>query len=553
MLMTALLCGLAGCRASAKPTHPSRPVVKFTDVTAAAGLSFKQSHGGCGLRYFVEQVASGAAFLDANGDGSLDIYFPQPKPLGACKSKFKEPLRQRLYLNDGKGRFTLSSDAFGNAETDYGIGAAVGDYDNDGRPDLYVACYGRNALFHNRGDGTFEDVTDPAGVGLKGFSTAAVWFDYDSDGYLDLYVLRYCEWSVEKDIPCPGPHGERDVCSPQTYTPATHVLYRNNGNGTFTEVTRQAKVGGERRRGLGVAAADFNSDGRLDLFVANDLGPNFLYLNQGNGTFKDVAMQQSVAFGITGRAQANMGVAAGDCDGDEDLDVLVTVFSNEPYTLYRNEGGYFTDVSFQTGIGEATMPFLGFGTGFIDVRNNSNLDLFFANGHVSPFIHLKYNNIHYKQRNHLLLNDGQGDFTEIKTALPKDNVRVHRGACFGDVNNDGRIDILVTANDDRPTLLRNDSTPGNYLLLKLTDAHGCATPIGTRCVATVGSRKLLRVVLGGGSYGGDSDHRVHFGLGDATQVDRLEIRWLSGRTQVLHNVKGNQILIVHEGEEGTTR
>lgn len=524
----------------------STSLVKFTDVTRSAGIDFVQSHGGCGMRYFVEQVAAGAAVLDVNGNGYPDIYFPQPKPLGVCASKYKQPLRHHLYMNDGKGNFRLAPDAFGGVETDYGIAAAVGDYNNDGYPDLYVACYGQNKLFRNRGDGTFEDVTAKAGVGLTGFSTGAVWFDYDGDGLLDLYVLRYCKWSVETDVVCEGPKGQRDVCKPETYVAATNVLYHNNGDGTFTDVTKKAGVAPAKRRSLSAAAVDFDGDGKLDLFVANDLGPNYLFHNNGDGTFTDVAMEQSVALGITGSTQANMGIAVGDFNDTGRMSVAVTTFSNEPRTLYRNDGGYFTDISGTSGIARATLPFLAFGAGFLDARNIGRLDLFLANGHVSPFSYMDNPKWTHKERNQLLLNDGKGSFVEAVNALPKEDVKVHRGACFADFNNDGRIDILVTATDDQPALLRNDSTSANWLHLKLTNKWGCCTPIGTLCVATVNGKKLTRIVLGGGSYGGDSDHRVHFGLDRAAKVDRLEIHWMSGKAQVLENVPANQVLSIRE-------
>ena len=450
----------AGCRRGGRPALPAPPPppALFTDVTDTAGLSFVQGDGSSGMNYFPEQFAAGAVLLDVDGDGFLDLYFPAPKRLGrpTGPAQSASSLRQRLYLNDGRGGFRLAPDAFGGAETDYAVAGAAGDYDNDGRPDLYVCCAGRDTLYRNRGDGTFEDVTVRAGVGLHGLSTGAVWFDYDNDGLLDLYVSRYCEWTLASDIPCPGPHGERTACHPEAYTPSTGVLYHNNGDGTFTDVTQKAGVALKRGRGLGAAAADFDGDGRLDLFVANDIGPNFLYHNNGDGTFEEVASREGCAVGLNGQNQANMGVAVGDYNGDGRPDLLVTTFSNEPYTLYRNDGTYFTDVSVPSGIAHPTRPFLGFGTGFFDARNSGLLDLFFANGHVYPNVSPPFT---FRQRDQLFLNDGAGHFTECPWALPQDDVRVHRGACFGDLDNDGRVDILVTAKNDRPTLLHNDSPP----------------------------------------------------------------------------------------------
>lgn len=553
-LISCLLCGCRPAvnqRKSPSMSPIAMPVaadVKFKDVTRAAGLEFRQYFGGCGQRYFIEQVASGATVIDANGDGYPDLYFPQPQPLGSCKFN-NLPWHQRLYLNDGKGHFTLSTAAFRGVDTDYGLAAAVGDYDNDGRQDLFVCCYGKSRLFHNRGDGTFEDVTDKAGIKVNGFCTGAVWFDADGNGRQDLFVLRYCHWSLDKDIQCLDGDGKPDVCNPVTYTAETNLYYHNNGDGTFTERTLAAGFGNQQRRSLSAVACDFDGDGKLDLFVANDLGPNYLFHNMGHGKFEEVAMQQGVAFGASGRAQANMGTACGDYNNSGRPSVLVTTFSNEPYTLYRNDGGFFTDVSAPAGIAEPTLPNVGFGTGFFDARNNGSLDLFFANGHVSPFARTNFDkDSHYKERNQLLLNDGSGHFTEALDALPSDDVRVHRGAVFADFNGDGRIDVLTTATNDRPTLLQNTSHTGNWLILSLVDKYGCCTPVGARGVAIVGNRRIQRDLLGGGSYGGDSDKRLHFGLGGATSIDTLEVAWLSGTKQVFHTVAVNQVLKLREGE-----
>jgi hypothetical protein len=564
LVMFAALSGLTGCpggSASNRDTAPphlaassqsdvfanSEPA--FNDIAASAGVAFKQSHGGCGLHYFPEQVAAGAAIFDADGDGNLDIYFPQPKPLGECIGKTKGDFRQHLYLGDGKGRFILSPDAFGGAETDYGIGAAVGDYDNDGHPDLYVSCFGNNKLFHNNGNGTFTDSTKKAGVAVGGFSTGAVWFDYDGDGKLDLYVMRYCEWSVATDVACFGPNNARDSCNPHNYVASTNKLFHNDGDGKFTDVTAKSGAAPERRRSLSAAAVDLDDDGRLDLFVANDLGQNYLLHNNGDGTFADMAVQKNVAFGLNGALQANMGIAVGDYNDSGMMSLLVTTFANEPKTLYRNEGLLFSDASESSGIAATTLRNLAFGTGFLDTRNCGRLDLFTANGHISSFAYVNDPQQTFKQRNQLLINDGAGKFVESKSALPANDIRVHRGACFGDLDNDGRMDILVTASDDKPTLLHNETKAGNWLLLKLVNRYGCVTPVGAKCTATVNGRKLLRTVIGGGSYGGESDHRLHFGLGSATKVDQIDIQWLNGKVQTMKDVPANQILTVKEPRE----
>lgn len=513
--------------------------VKFEDATLAAGLDFVQHYGGCGKFYFVEQVASGATVIDANNDGNMDIYFPAPTALGPCK--IPADAKQRLYLNDGNANFKLADHAFGSSKTDYGIAASTGDYNNDGFADIYVASYGTNTLYKNNGNGTFTDVTKAAGVEAGGMSTGSVWFDADQDGDLDLYVLRYCNWSVKNDIKCPG-----GACGPTTYGAARNIFYKNNGDGTFTDYTKQTMLATEQRRSLGVAAFDADNDGKTDLFVANDLGPNSLFRALGDLKFEDLGMMQGIAYGITGATQANMGVAVGDYDEDGDMDVTITTFQNEPNTLYRNDGGFFTDVSGETGMAAATLPYLAFGTGFLDVNNSGWLDIFFADGHVSPMSKTYDGKPNAKQHNQLLLNEGGKRFSDASKSLPASNIKVHRGMVVADFDNDGLEDMLITATNDKPTLLLNKSKKGNWFAIDLRPANGSATPIGAKVVAHIGTRTLTRQVVGGGSYAGDSSKRLHFGIGTASKVDALDITWPSGKTETISDVTINKVNAIKE-------
>ena len=513
--------------------------VRFEDATQAAGLDFVQHFGGCGEHYFIEQVASGATVIDANNDGNMDIYFPAPTALGPCK--IPADAKQRLYLNDGKAHFTLAENAFGSSKTDYGLAASTGDYNNDGFADIYVASYGKNTLYKNNGNGTFTDVTKAAGVAAGGMCTGSVWFDADQDGDLDLYVLRYCNWSVKNDIKCPG-----GACGPTTYGAARNTFYRNNGNGTFTDFTKQTKLATEMRRSLGVAAFDSDGDAKTDLFVANDLGPNSLFKTLGGLKFEELGMMQGIAYGITGATQANMGVAVGDYDEDGDMDVTITTFQNEPNTLYRNDGGFFTDVSGETGMAAATLPYLAFGTSFLDVNNSGWLDIFFADGHVSPMTKTFDGKPNSKQHNQLLLNEGGKRFSDASKALPDSNVKVHRGTVVADFDNDGLEDILVTATNDKPTLLLNKSKTGNWIAIDLKPANGSATPIGAKVVAHIGKRTLTRQVIGGGSYAGDSSKRLHFGIGTASRVDAIDVIWPSGNIETFSDITTNQVNIIKE-------
>lgn len=547
-----LLLGAAGClpspsrRAGLPGPVPaaSSDALRFTDVTVASGIDFRQRHGGCGKAYFVEQTGAGAALFDADGDGDLDLYFPQPTWLPGCRG---EPLRARLYMNDGKGHFTLNPDAGGAWCADYGIGAAAGDYDEDGRLDLWVSCYGRSHLFHNEGRGRFRDVTSSSRIERRGYSTSAAWLDYNGDGRLDLFVCGYVQFSPSTEVRCPAPDGRPDYCTPQAFSPGRSALYRNNGDGTFTDVTQAAGVGTPGGRALGVLAVDFDADGKTDLFVANDNSSNMLFHNLGNGRFGEEAMIRGVAYGGAGKAQANMGLACADFDGNGTPDVLVTTFSNEPKTLYRNDGaGNFTDVSIGAGLAGPTLLPLGFGTALLDADQDGHADLFIANGHVEQYIQQKMASLTFAQANQLLRNDGHGAFVCVPAALPPDDVRVHRGLAAGDLDGDGDLDLTVTCLDERPVVLRNDSVGGHWLTLDLRSRAGSSSVIGAKVRITADGRTQTGWVVGGGSYLSQSDYAVHFGLGRAARVEMVEITWPDGKTRTLQDLPANQRLTVRQ-------
>jgi len=500
-------------------------------------------------KYVLETMGSGAAFIDYNNDGWLDIYLVNGG--GVPGHTPAAPVRNALYRNRGDGTFvdvTAQAGVGGNGH--YGMGVAAGDYDNDGWTDLYVTTFGRNILYRNRGDGTFEDATERAGVAGGGWSSSAAWLDYDRDGRLDLFVARYVDYAFERNVICGDPaRGIRAYCHLDIYDGTTSLLYHNNGDGTFTDVSKASGIASQIGKGLGVVAADFDGDGWIDIYVANDSVRNFLFHNQGNGTFKEIGIASGVALDEGGRPQAGMGTAAGDYDGDGRLDIIVTNLDREYNALYRNAGAFFADTSFPTGFAPPSLPLVGWGTGFFDYDNDGDLDILVVNGHVIDNIEKFRAGQTYPQAK--LLFENLGDrFREVAAqhgaVLTKPEVS--RGAAFGDYDNDGDVDVLVLNLGGAPTLLRNDDgNRGNWLSLALEGVKSPRQAVGALVRVQVGGRTLTRYVAGGGSYLSASDTRVHVGLGRAARAERIEIRWPSGAIETLENVAAGKFYRVREG------
>ena len=538
------------------------PII-FEDITKASGLDkFRHRSGGPEKATILESVGSGVALLDYDNDGWLDIYLVNGSTFAALRGK-EPPPRAMLLRNNHDGTFTDVTDKAGVANERWGFGVAVADYDNDGWPDIYVSNFGKNRLYHNNHNGTFTDVAERAGVALGSWSTGSTWGDYDRDGYLDLFVPGYVKFDANHP-PVAGQEGispqscqfrgVNAMCGPLGLVGETDHLFHNNGNGTFTDVSEKAGVA-DRKGYYGLASVfvDIDDDGWLDLAVANDSVPRYLYRNLRNGTFEDVSYVSGFALTDAGLAQASMGIAAGDYNRDGRIDLYVTVFSDDFNTLYRNDGNLsLSEVSFQTGVANGTIPFLGWGTGFLDFDNDGLLDLFVANGHVYPWVDQRDWGTTWAQRPLLFHNLDGAKFTEVPAATGSGlaDVIPARGAAFGDLFNDGRIDIVVNNIDSSPSLLRNVAKNGNHwITLKLLG--GPQSPrdaIGAQVFLTVNGVRQRADVISGGSYGSSSDLRVHFGLGSATKVDNIEIRWPSGKKEAVVAPSVDRIWTVVEGK-----
>ncbi len=522
--------------------------VQFTDITAETGIRFRHFNGAAGEFYFPEIAGPGAAFLDYDRDGDQDIFLVNGSSLPAPKPAI-DPNSQ-LYRNDGGGTFTeVTAHSRIDLRGFFGMGAAAGDYDNDGDPDLYVTGYLRSVLLVNNGDGTFRDGTESAGVRNPGhWATSAGFFDFDRDGLLDLFVCNYVLFDTAVNPACSG-GGFRSYCHPSAFEGDPNVLYRNNGDGTFSDVSGVSGVAGVRGKSLGVAFADYDGDGWMDVFVANDTVADFLYHNQGDGTFEEVGFLAGVAYNEDGHARAGMGVDFGDYDGDGRLDLIVTNFTSEGNALFRNAGdGSFAEVTRHTGIRENSFLKVGFGVRFFDYDNDADLDVMAVNGHVIPRIAEYRDDTNFPQEKLLYVNQ-QGKFRE-RSRESGDCFAVRdvgRGAAFADIDNDGDIDALVTNNAGGVQLLRNDGgNRNNWLLLKLVGRKSNRDGIGARLTAHIGGRVVVTQVQRAASYLSSQDPRVHYGLGRSSAVDRLRVDWPSGRTQELHVLPANRILTIEE-------
>ena len=525
------------------------PIV-FTDATAAAGIRFKHNNGAFGKKYLPETIGAGAAWLDFDGDGWPDILLANSKN---WPGRPGPPSRPALYRNNHDGTFTDVTRGSGLEVDMYGMGVAAADYDNDGKADVYLTALGGNRLFHNLGDGKFADVTARAGVANGGFSTSAVFFDYDKDGKLDLFVANYVEWSIDKDLFCTLDGTHKSYCTPESYKGQSPALYHNRGDGTFEDVTAKAGLQNPSSKALGVTLLDYDGDGWLDLFVANDTQPNKLYRNKGNGTFAEVGMAAGVAFNEAGVARAGMGVDAADYDGSGRPSLIIGNFSNEMMALYHNEGtGLFIDEAPTSTLGQATLLSLTFACFFFDYDLDGRPDIFAGNGHVADDIATVQPKVRYAQPPHLFRNAGGGRFEVMDDKLGPAFARpmVARGAAYADFDGDGDLDLLVTTNNGPARLLRNDGGNRNHFLrVHTVGTRSNRDGIGARVTATPeGAAKRWGIVKTGSSYASQSELTLTFGLGPTARASKVEVAWPSGTVDTIPNVPADRTIIVEEGK-----
>jgi enediyne biosynthesis protein E4 len=538
-------------QASAPPVRPSGPI-EFTDVTTQAGIRFKHNSGAFGKKYLPETMGSGVCFIDYDNDGWQDIFFVNSMDWPGHKSAGKS--FPALYHNNHDGTFTDVTKEAGLAIETYGQGCAVGDFDNDGFDDLYLTTVGSNHLYRNLGNGKFADVTAKAGVADPGFSSSAIWFDYDNDGKLDLFVTHYITWSIEADQYCSLDNKNKSYCTPQTYKGESATLFHNRGDGTFENVTQRAGLHDPTSKSLGVAMLDYDNDGWMDLFVSNDTEPNKLYHNNHNGTFTDAAILAGIALSDSGRVRAGMGADAGDYDNSGRQSLLIGNFTNESMALYRNDGsGLFTDEAPTSGLAQMTNQSLTFGAFFFDYDLDGLLDVFAANGHVSDDISVVQPTVRYAQPAGIYHNKGGKKFEDVSAKLGRALQKpvVARGAAYADFDNDGDLDLAITANNGPARLLRNDNANQNDMLrIKTIGTRSNRDGIGAKLTLTTNKgARLFAMVKSGSSYLSQSELPVTFGLGkpEDGKTANLEILWPSGQKDSIPNIKPNQFITVKEG------
>jgi len=530
------------------PVHAQQ--IHFRDVSAQAGIHFTHNNGAFGKKWLPETMGPGCAFIDYDNDGYPDILlingtdWPTHHHAG--------PTTPKLYHNNHDGTFTDVTHKAGLDVPMFGLGVAVGDYDNDGFDDLFITALGQSRLFHNNGNGTFTDVTKAAGLmGPSEFSTSAAWVDYDRDGKLDLVVANYVQWSEQGDLYCTLDGAHKSYCTPESYKGTSLRLWHNLGGGKFEDATQKAGLGDPTSKSLGIAILDYNADGWPDILVANDTQPNKLYLNKKDGTFEEHGVPSGIAFSEDGVARAGMGVDAADYDRSGRPSVIISNFANQMVSLYHNEGsGLFVDEAPQSEVGRATLVTLGFGCFFFDYDNDGWPDIFVADGHIEDQIEHVQKRVSYAEPSHLFRNLGGGKFQEVtgQMGAPFAAPRVARGAAYADIDNDGFLDVLVTTNAGPPFLFHNEGGTNHSLRLKLVGNKSNRDGIGAVAQVMSGNDKQVKMLRSGSSYLSQSELVLTFGLGTQTKADTVEIQWPSGQVDKLSNLNAGQTVTVEEGK-----